>query len=186
MQIRNLVIMTVMVGLILTVGSQPAMCADVAKIGVVSFQKILDNSEAGKAAKRELTAEGQAMEADLQQRGGEINQMRQMLERDSGIMSKEAREEKQWELNRKIEDAKALKNKYDRKIQERQAQLLSDIRQDLVALIRDYGQKQGYLMIIENIGVVYAPDTIEISDAIIKLYNEQYSQQGNKTQGPKQ
>ena len=184
MQIRNIVKMTVIICFILIAGNQAAMCADVAKIGVVNFQKILENSEAGKAAKKELTTEGQAMEADLQKRGGEINEMRQMLERDTGIMSKEARDEKQWELNRKIEDAKAVKQKYDRKIQDLQVQLLSAIRQDLIGLIREYGQKQGYLMIIENISVVYAPETIEISDAIIKLYNEQYSQKGNKSQGP--
>ena len=54
MQIRNIVKMTVIIGFILIVGIQAAMCADVAKIGVVNFQKILENSEAGKAAKKEL------------------------------------------------------------------------------------------------------------------------------------
>jgi outer membrane protein len=185
MQIRNIVKLTVVIGLMLILGSRTGFCADVAKIGVVSFQKILENSEAGKAAKKELTTEGQAMEADLKKKSDEISELQQMLQRDTGIMTKEARDEKQWELTRKIDDVKALKKKYDRKIQELQAQLLSGIRQDLVTLIREYGQKQGYLMIIEDIGVVYAPQSIEISDAIIKLYNEQYSQQGDKTQGPK-
>lgn len=184
MQIRNIVKTTVVMGIMLILGSQTGFCADVAKIGVVSFQKILENSEAGKAAKQELTIEGQTMEADLKKRGEEITELQQMLQRDTGIMTKEARDEKQWELTRKIDDAKALKKKYDRKIQELQAKLLSDIRQDLITLIRDYGQKQGYLMIIEDAGVVYAPQSIEISDAIVKIYNEQYSKQGDKSQGP--
>lgn len=186
MQTRNIAKMTVMLILMLILGSQSGFCADVAKIGVISFQKILENSEAGKAAKKELTTEGQAMEDDLKQRSDEIQELQQMLQRDTGIMSKEAREEKQWELTRKIDEAKALKKKYDRKIQERQAELLSGIRKDLVVLINDYGQKQGYLLIVENASVVYAPQSIEISDAIVKIYNEKYSKQGDKTQGPKE
>ena len=185
MQFRNSLKSLILVLIILIVGAQWGFCADVAKIGMVSFQKILDNSEAGKAAKQELTTEGQSMEAELKSRSDDINALQQMLERDTGLMTKEAREEKKWELDRKIDDAKALKKKYDRKIQDLQMQLLSSIRTDLVDLIRNYGQKEGYLLIIEDVSVVYAPTSIDITDTIIEQYNKQYSQKGTRTQGPK-
>jgi len=183
MRIRDIGTITAVAVFLMLFNSTPGICADVAKIGVINFQKILENSEAGKSAKKELTTEGQSMESDLKSRSDEIKALQQMLERDTGVLSKEARDEKKWELDRKIDEAKALKKKYDRKIQELQAQLLSTIRQSLVSLIHEYGQKEGYLLIVEDISVVYAPKSIDLTDTIIKLYNEKYATPGAKTQG---
>ena len=43
--------------------------ADVAKIGVVSFQDILEKSDAGKMATAEINKRGKEMEASLKKRG---------------------------------------------------------------------------------------------------------------------
>ena len=46
--------------------------ADVAKIGVIDFQRILETSSAGKYAQAEINKKGKQMEADLKKRGAEI------------------------------------------------------------------------------------------------------------------
>ncbi len=171
--------MTVTISLgILFLFSTSGFCADVAKIGTISFQKIFDNSAAGKAAKEEINSEGQRMEADLKAKGDEINAMQEKLERDSGIMSKEAREEKKWQLNRMVDDVKALKRKYDRQIQEFQMKRVNQIRLDVLKIIDNYGKKEGFLLILENIGVVYAPQSLDVTDQVIQLYDTQYTQTG--------
>lgn len=159
------------------------LCADVAKIGTVNFQKIFDNSTAGKAVKQKITEEGQRMEADLRQKGEEIKEIKKMLDQDQdlGVMSKEARDEKKWQLDRKVDNVNALKRKYDRQIQEMQVSLVNQVRKDVLELIKNYGQKQGYLMIMEDLGVVYAPESLDITDEIIQLYNQDYSK--NKKNG---
>ena len=78
--------------------------ADVAKIGVVDFQKVLATSNAGKTIQAELKKENEKMAADLQQKGGEIEKIRKRLERESMVMSKEMREEKEREQRIKIND----------------------------------------------------------------------------------
>lgn len=40
-------------------------CADVAKIGVVEFQRLFENSDAGKEIKAEITKQGKKMEASV-------------------------------------------------------------------------------------------------------------------------
>jgi outer membrane protein len=150
-------------------------CADVAKIGTVSFQKILENSIAGKAAKKEITEEGQRMEADLKKNGDEVKVMQEQLEKDAAVMSKEAREEKKWQLDRKMDDFKALKVKYDRKIQEIQMRLVNKVRKEVLEIINAYGKKSGYLLIVEDITALYAPETLDITDQIIQIYNEKQS-----------
>ena len=53
--------------------------------------------------------------------------------------------------------------------------MINGVRKDVLAIITDFGQKEGYLMIIEDINVVYTPKTLDITDKIIQLYDVQYS-----------
>lgn len=178
MRIRKLAMIIIVCTVLFTLGSSIGFCADVAKIGTLNFQRIFENSEAGKAAKNKMTAEFQRMESDLKQKGEEIKALEETLKRNVGVMSKEAQEEKRWEMERKISDVKALKKKYDRKLQELEVQVVKKIRQDLIQLIQEYGKKEGYLLILENSSVVYAPKTLDITDHILQQYNEQYAKQG--------
>lgn len=175
MQLGKIAMMTGLILSLMIFSGTSAHCADVAKIGTVSFQKIFDNSLAGKAAKAQINKEGQRMETDLKSKGDEIKSLQEMLDKDAGIMSKEARDEKKWQLNRLVDDVKALKRKYDRQIQEFQMKHVNQIRKDVLEIIDDYGKKEGYLLILENIGVIYAPQSLDITDQIIQTYNAQYS-----------
>jgi outer membrane protein len=91
----------------------------------------------------------------------------------AAVMNASARENKQWELNRKIEEVKALKNRFDRKIQELQMRLINTVRKEVLQIISDFGKKEGYLLVIEDINLVYAPQALDITDKIIELYNSQ-------------
>ncbi len=161
----------VLAGLAVMVAAAPALGAD-AKIGTVSFQKIVENSIVGKAAKKEITEEGQRMEADLKKNGEELQALQSQLEKDNSVMSKEAREEKKWQLDRKMDDMKALKQKYDRQLRETQVRLLNRIRKEVFDIIQVYGKKEGYLLIVEDTNVVYAPDQNDITNEIVRLYND--------------
>ena len=180
MQIRKFVIMLTVGIMFLTFGTSLGFCADVAKIGVVSFQKIFDNSAAGKEAKNEILHEGKRMEDDLKKQSDEISDLKQTLERDAGVMNKEARDEKKWQLERRIDDVKALKRKYDRQIQEIQVQNVNKVRKAVLQIIQNYGKKEGFLLILEDISVIYAPQTLDITDKIIQIYNEQHAKQNKK------
>jgi outer membrane protein len=46
------------------------------------------------------------------------------------------------------------------------------MKKDVLEIIADVGKAEGYLMIIEKIGVLYSPTALDISDTIIQKYNE--------------
>ncbi len=179
MRVRKTLIILMVSVVFMLLANTVGFCADVAKIGTVNFQKIFDNSTTGKQVREEINQEGKRMETDLKQKGEEIKALEQLLERDAGVMSKDARDEKKWQLDRKIDDVKALKRKYDRQIQELQVRLVNQVRKDVLGVIQWYGKKEGYLLIIEDISVVYAPQAIDVTDKIIQLYNEE-SKKGKK------
>jgi outer membrane protein len=93
------------------------LCADVAKIGVVEFQRLFENSDAGKEIKAEITTQGKKMEAELKEKGVEIEEIKKRLEREALVMSKEMREEKEREFRIKVNDIKTLQNKYEAELQ---------------------------------------------------------------------
>jgi len=148
---------------------------DVAKIGVVDFQKILEVSNAGKTAQVEINKQGKQMESDLKDRGAEIEDIEKKIERESLVMSKDVREEKQREMRIKIGDFKALQQKYMEDFKALENRIISRIQKEVVELVQEIGKKEGYTLIVEKRtgGVVYAPTSIDITDAVIQIYNTQ-------------
>jgi len=156
--------------------------ADVAKIGVVSFQDILEKSDAGKMATEEINKSGKEMEDSLKKKGEEIDAIKNKLERESLVMSKEMREEKEREIRISINDFKTLKNKYMADFKQHQARLVRDIQKEVLEIVEEMGKKEGFLIIFEKreAGVLYSPDTIDITDRLIQRYNAIFSKKGSK------
>ena len=177
MQFRKLMISILIGAFLITFGITEGICADVAKIGTVSFEKIFNNSAGGKAVKNQINKEGRSMNADLEKIQKEIKELQQLLEKDggSGVMNEAARENKKWELDRKINEVKALKRRFDRKIQELQIRLINGVKKDVLKIVADYSKKEGYLLVIEDVNIVYAPQALDITDKIIQLYDKSYA-----------
>jgi outer membrane protein len=156
-----------------------AFAADVAKIGVIDLQKILENSASGKAIQTELKKEKDKMEADLKNKGAEIENIRKRLEREAMVMGKETREEKERESRIKINDFKSLQKKYRVDLQKLEGQLMSQLKEDIDGVVAEIGKKEGYLLIINKLGVVYAPNSIDITDKVIGKLNTKFSKRKN-------
>ena len=154
--------------------------ADVAKIGIVNLQRILEASNPGKDAQAQLKKQKDTMEADLKKKGAEIEEIRKRLERESMVMSKETRDEKEREQRIKINDFKTVQQKYRVDLQTLERSLMDRLRNDTSAIVTDIGKKEGYLLIISNNTVLYAPNSIDITDKLIKKLNAQHAKKGKK------
>jgi len=155
--------------------------ADVAKIGVVDFQKILEKSDAGKKATAEINKRGKEMEASLKKKGEDIDATKKKLEREALVMSKEMREQKEREIRININDFKTLKNKYMADFKQHEGRLVRDIQKEVLEIVTEMGKKEGFLVIFEKreAGVLYSPDTIDITDRLIQRYNTVFSKKAS-------
>ena len=145
--------------------------ADVAKIGVIDLQKILETSTSGKSIQAQLKGQKDKMESDLKQKGSEIEKISKRLERESMVMSKEMREEKEREQRIKINDFKTLQKKFRSDLQKLEGQLMNQLQKDIKGIVDAIGKKKGYLLIINKYNVIYSPDSIDITDDLIKQLN---------------
>lgn len=149
--------------------------ADVAKIGVANLQRVLETSNQGKSAEKEIKKQKDQMELELKQKGGEIEELRKQLERESMVMSKEKREEKEREIRIKLNDFKSLQQRYRTQLQALEKKLVNALLKEVSALVEEIGKKEGYLLIINNTGVLYSPNSINITDQLIKQLNARYA-----------
>jgi outer membrane protein len=149
--------------------------ADVAKIGILNIQRILGTSDPGKAAQAEIKKQRDKMLQDLKVKGAEIDELGKQFERESMVMSKEKREEKEREYRIRINDFKSLEKRYNTQSQDLQKQLLNKIVKDVYAVAEEIGKNEGYLLIIRSESVMYSPNSIDITDEIIKKMNENYA-----------
>ena len=145
--------------------------ADVAKIGVVDFPRIYKNSSAGKAAQAELAKKGNKMQAELEKRKTEIEEIQKNVERQAAVMSKEAREEKKRELQIKIYDFKSLEKKYRSELRKNDRRKMMEMQEKIVSIAREIGKKEGYLIILDKSVAVYVPKALDLTDKVIQEYN---------------
>lgn len=151
----------------------PVSAADVAKIGVVDFQKVLTESEPGKSVQNEMQTQGREMEKSLRDLGAAIENLTDQMSREAMVMSKEKREEKQRELEIKKYDFQTLQKKYQTKFRELEADNISKLQNEIFDVTAKIGKEGGYLLIIEKGAIVYYPDAIDITDTVIEKFNKQ-------------
>jgi outer membrane protein len=159
--------------LFLTGASSPS---NVLKIGIIDLQKILDVSEAGKTAQMEINKKGMLLEADLIDKGREIDAIEKEITRDSLVMNQAVWKEKQRRKRIKIADFKALQQKYLQDFKELEDRITRRIQNEVVELLEDIGKNGGYAMIVEKRagGVVYSPAAMDITDSVIRIYNNKF------------
>lgn len=158
--------------------------ADVAKMGVFDFPRILETSSAGKAAQEELKKHGKRMAEELKAKGAELEEFKNRLEREALVLTEEKRQEKEREFRIKVNDLKALQQKFKKEFRGIEEQLKNKITKELMEIIAEIGKKEGYLMVIElsKSGIWYYPTTLDITDQIIREYNAAYAKKlNNKT-----
>ena len=157
--------------------------ADVAKIGVVDGQRVLETSSAGQAARAQIKESYKRMEEDMKKRGAEFEELKKQFERNAMVMSQEKREDSQREMQIKQLDLQQLGKKYSADLKELEQKLTDRIQKDVLDLVAEVGKGEGYLLIVNKPAVLYNPTAIDITDKLIQKYNAKYSQ--GKTEASK-
>lgn len=154
------------------------------KVGVVDMKKIVENSEPGQEAMQDLSSEFEEMKKELDKKQAQIQDMREELQKQNLVLSQEAKQDKEFEFKREVRDFQDLYKNYQRKMQRREQNVSGPIIEQLAEVIKDYGEKNNYTMIIDqrNSGMVFVDDSIDITDKIMVRLNQVW----RKTKSSKQ
>jgi outer membrane protein len=164
----------VAVAVLLLAGVSMAQAATMVKIGVVDLQGALNATTEGLAAKESLKKKHTAKQEEVDRMKADLDLMEEKIK--SPVISETAQAElkEQYKAKRAqlIEFVTVAKEE-----EERENQLLSTrILEGLVKIALEIAEADGYTMILEKngSGVVFYDDTMEITEQVVKIYNERY------------
>jgi outer membrane protein len=145
-----------------------------AKVAVIDVQKVLTQSTAGKAAydklkkiQDERVERARQMEDDLRKLDSEISTKRISLSEDKLAEMQKQLADRRIAIQRYAQDA-------DREIGEARDRELAALELKIKPVIDGIGKEMGLAAIFNKFesGLVYAADAVDITDVVIKRFNE--------------
>jgi outer membrane protein len=166
-------ILIAVITLALVAGFSPVFGADVAKIGVVDFEKILKESSAGKLTQKELSSKGEEFKLKLKNEKDGLDELSKAFEREALVLSPEKKKEKEREFRIRVNDFKKMQKEISKEFKGIEIKLINQMQKDVFQIVDELGKEEGFLLIIERktAGVIYRPSNVDITDAVIKKYN---------------
>lgn len=146
--------------------------ADTVKFGTIDIQKVLNESESGKKAKSDLESLIKSKQSTIDEKGKAIEKLKADIEKQASVLSAEARKSKEDELEKLIREYQRLVQDSQAEIKKKEAELTDAIFKDIRELIDKIGEEEGYTLIIEKGMILYSSKGIDITDSILKKYNE--------------
>lgn len=144
------------------------------KVAVVDVQKVLTQSVAGKAAYEKL----KKMQEDRISKAKQMDEEMKKLESDLNTKRISLAEDKLAEMTKQLADKKINMQRYaqdaDREIGEARDRELQALQVKIEPVIDAIGKDMGLALIFNKFesGLVYASEAVEITDTVIKRFNE--------------
>ncbi len=152
------------------------------RVGFVDIQRVLARSSAGVAAREQLEKEKAAMQRQVDSQRGEIEKLREELEKKGQLLSADARREKQEQLERKVRDARRLVDDLQGTLQKKEEALLAKVLQDVSGLIQKVGKDKGYAIVLERqrSSILYATPESDLTDDVLRAFDDDTKKGGGK------
>ena len=143
------------------------------KLAVIDIQRVVTESDPGKEVMQKLRAltdakaqEGQALQQQLVALQDQFSKQRFTVS-----------ESKQAEMSKQIEDKQIAIRRFQddaqREVTEAQRRELGGLEELILPIINQVGNEQGFTMIFNKFqsGLVYASDSVDITDEVIRRFN---------------
>jgi outer membrane protein len=144
------------------------------RVAVINVQRVLLESNQGKTARVRLEKvavqkqeQAQAMRTEIENLEKEISTKRLSLSQEKLEELTKQYDEKKISLQRFAQDA-------DRELKTEEQKTLIELEKSIRPVIDQIGKEMGFALIFNKLesGLVYASDAVEITDTVIKRYNE--------------
>ncbi len=150
-----------------------AVAADPFKVGVIDLQRCIQDSIEGKKAKNNLQAKKDDMQKKLDVRQNKLLQIKKELEKQSMMLSMDAKQDKEKEFERQRREFKYFYDDISNQMRKAEAEVRKVLLGELETVVGDIGQKGNYTLIFErrSSGIMYLQNTVDLTDEVIKAYD---------------
>ena len=144
------------------------------RVAVIDVQKVLQSSTAGKQAYEKL----KKMQEDRIAKAQKMDEEAKALENDINTKKLSLSEDKLTDMQKQLSDKRIAMQRYaqdaDREVGEARDRALLELENKIKPVIDGIGKEMGLAAIFNKFesGLVYASDAIDITDTVIKRFND--------------
>lgn len=143
------------------------------RIAVVDVNKVLNQSEAGKAAKKKMEARYEELKKSIDTKQEEAKKLKEEIDKQKLMLGKEKLKEKEEALQAKVNELRKLTQEGEREMQGRQGELTREILKQIEGHIEAVVKAEKYDLVLErSAGVVHVVDSMDITPRVLELVNK--------------
>jgi outer membrane protein len=159
----------------------PAAARADLKVGYVDLQRALSEVEEARAAKSRLQNSVNAKQKELEREQDALRKEKDTLDKQMTTMNDEARRAKQMEFEGKYVALMQKLEKSKAELAESEQKELQPILQRMQQVIGQVAQREGLTLVLDkNSGLLYAPPSLELTNEVVRLYNDQFKSKAPK------
>jgi len=142
------------------------------KIGYVDLNKVQTQSKAGKDAIKNVEKMFKDKQAQLDQRQDELEKLLQELDKQAAVLKPDVKKQKEDKLQKDYKELQRFKSDSEDELNKKKAEIAKQLFDEIAAVINKFGKEEGYTLILERAVVLYAPEAVDVTDKIIKAYDD--------------
>jgi outer membrane protein len=171
--VKKITVFSVCAVLAVLVAAAISVNAAETKIGYVDLRKCVTSSIAGRKALETLKVKKDEMQIKLDRNESELGRMKEELEKQGMMLSPEAKREKEKTFQRKVRDYKDMYGDFTDVMRREEEKVTADVIKDLAEIIKKVGKQKGYTFILEKGIILWAADSVDLTDDVTSLYDAQ-------------
>lgn len=157
------------------------------KAAYVDLQRALLEVDEGRNAKSRLQKLLDEKQKEIDREQEALRKEKEVLDKQASAMSEETRIQKQIELQKKLVDLTQKWDKGRNEMADKERKELQAIFSKMDPIIAQIAQREGFTMVFEKTdsGLVYAPASMDLTNELVRLYNNTYKGGAGKGGSPK-
>lgn len=148
------------------------------RIAVINIQAAIASTEQGKQTARELQAKFAPREAKINDISKQIQDIQQRVQDGQNTLSGAEKQRLQFKYQELTRNLQREQQEYQEDTQDARTDAVNSIGQKMMPIINRYANQRGYSVVLDTSAqsspVLFASNSVDITSAIVKLYNEAY------------
>ncbi|OGP81877.1 MAG: hypothetical protein A2Z08_03720 [Deltaproteobacteria bacterium RBG_16_54_11] len=151
--------------------ASPLAYAQAIKVGYFDMDRVLNESKRWAKERDAFVKRGTELQKNYEKKAAELKALKESLEKKAGMLSEQARREKEREFQQKVKDLDRLGQDADAELKQMNKESATKFNKSLMIVIKKLGQEEKYTLILETGLVAYASKEIDITDRVIKTFD---------------
>lgn len=157
-----------------------SFAANKIKIGVVNLERAANESDRGKQIIEGWKTTISQLQEKIREKENKVKELRDELNKQSFVMSEELKIKKEANYRVALRTLERQKKDAVEENQIKQREARSKIFRDLLKIIKQIGEKEGYTYIVTSEFIIYSDKAIDITNKVIRRYNKKYRRSKTK------